>query len=224
MKKNLIITVVAVIVGIVATYAFSYYRAKQQQLDLLSRLHMVEQTLSETKRDLLGYTKYTDYLSTTKSVISEQMKFLASKVDREYVHIEHIEKSKIGLIKFEATVIVKYAVEYSVGYDLRPDSFAVSGDNSSITISLKRPELVASPSVRIISHEIPSKGFLIDEKAAVIALQQQLPDIAKKNGESVKAEEAIVALCEKKLAEFLRNFLSKQPNVRVVPTIKFSYQ
>jgi len=37
------------------------------------------------------------------------MKFLAVKIDREYVHVEHIQKSMLG-IKSEATMIMKYAV------------------------------------------------------------------------------------------------------------------
>jgi hypothetical protein len=32
-------------------------------------------------------------------------------------------------------------------------------------------------------------------------------------------EEAVIALCERKLGEFLRDFLAKQPNVRAVPMI-----
>ena len=35
---------------------------------------------------------------------------------------------------------------------------------------------------------------------------------------------AVIALCEKKLAEFLRNFLAKQPNVKAVPVISFAYK
>ena len=50
----------------------------------------------------------------TKTAISEQMKFLAAKVDRDYTYVEHIQKSKLGF-KSDATIIVKYAVEYSVG-------------------------------------------------------------------------------------------------------------
>ena len=42
------------------------------------------------------------------------MKFLAAKVDRDYTYVEHIQKSKLGF-KSDATIIVKYAVEYSVG-------------------------------------------------------------------------------------------------------------
>lgn len=223
MKKIVVSAIVALFLGAVVTYGISQYRAKQEQLDLLARLHTMEQLLSETKKEFLGVTRYTDYLETSRKALTEQMKFLAATADREYVHVEHIEKSKLGL-KSEATIILKYAVEYSVGFDLKPDSFSLSADKSGIVVSLKKPQLVASPAVKLISYEIPSNGILIDEKTAVINLQQQLHHVALKLGQEIVIEEAVVALCEKKLASFLHDFLSKQPNVTVVPALRFSYQ
>ena len=113
-------------------------------------------------------------------------------------------------------------MEYSFGYDLSPESFTVAADGTGITVTLKAPELVSSPAIGAISPEIPGKGLLIDEKAQVIALQQRLITAAAKQGDAIKAEEAVIALCERKLGEFLRDFLAKQPNVRSVPVIKFA--
>ena len=206
-----------------ATYQYVQFAAERHQSDLLSSLHIVEQILSETKSELLGYTSFTRYLEVTKKAITGQTSFLAARIDREYVHVEHIKRSALGITS-DATIILRYAVEYSVGYDLSPDSFSVAGDGSGITVTLKRPELVASPAIAAISHEVASKGLLIDEKEHVIALQQQLTRIAEKQGDAVKKEEAVIALCERKLGEFLRDFLSKQPNVRSVPTITFAYR
>lgn len=222
MKKTASYVLVALFIGAIGAYLVGQYRSHQQQLDLLARLHTMEQTLSETKKELIGYTRYTDYLSTTKRAMTEQAKFLAAKVDREYVHVEHIERSKL-LLKSEATIILKYAAEYSVGFELRPDDFSIGADASGIVVTLKKPKLVASPAVKLISHEIPSKGMLIDEKSAVIALQQQLHQVAEKKGEDIAAEEAVIALCEKSLTAFLRDFLSKQPNVKIVPAITIKY-
>jgi hypothetical protein len=221
-KKTASYVVVALLIGAIGAYLVGQYHSHQKQLDLLARLHTMEQTLSETKKELIGYTRYTDYLSTTKKAMTEQAKFLAAKVDREYVHVEHIERSKL-LLKSEATIILKYAAEYSVGFELRPDDFSIGADASGIVVTLKKPKLVASPAVKLISHEIPSKGMLIDEKSAVIELQQQLHQVAEKKGQDIAAEEAVIALCEKSLAAFLRDFLSKQPNVKMVPPIQFKY-
>jgi len=220
----IIITASIAILAAAATHQYAHSAATEHhQSDLLSKLHIVEHTLSATKQDLLGYTTFTQYLEVTKKAISGRAKFLAATIDRNYVHVEHIKRSALG-IKSDATIILRYAVEYSVGYDLGPESFNVVGDATGITVTLKRPELVASPAIGAISHEIPGKGLLIDEKEQVIALQQRLTIAAEKQGNAISMEEAVIALCERKLGEFLRDVLSKQSNVRVVPTITFAYR
>jgi hypothetical protein len=205
------------------TSAITYSFLHDQQREVLGKLFVVQEELSETKEDLLGYTRFTYYMTESKAAISEQMKFLAAKVDREYVHVEHIQTSTLG-IPSDATIILRYTVEYSFGFDLRPEHFAVTADKNGITITISRPELVASPAVNILSHEIPSTGIFIDEQAAVIALQRQLSSVAKRRAVAIKNDEAVIALCEKKLAEFLRGFLAKQPNVKAVPAIRFAYK
>lgn len=222
MQKTVLAVIITLFISGVAAYGVLHSREENYKHDL-SKVLQLEEELSETKEYLTGYTKFTDYLTVTKSAISEQMKFLAAKVDREYVHVEHLEISKLK-IKSQATIIVKYSVEYSFGYDLKPDSFSISGDKKGITVTLNKPELVASPAVKFISHEIPSKGMFIDEKEALIVLQEQLPEIAKAKAKDIQKDEAVIALCEKKLGEFIRDFLSKQPNVRVIPSIKFAYK
>ena len=116
--------VAVVLVGLLISSAFGvvYNRQSDYQHDLLAKLLVANTELSETKRSLLGYTKFSDYLSEGKKAIEGQMKFLAAKVERDYTQVEHIQKSTIGL-KSDATIILKYAVEYSYGYDLKPDSF-----------------------------------------------------------------------------------------------------
>jgi hypothetical protein len=215
------ITASLALLAAVATHQYLPSAAEHHQSDLLSQLHVVEQTLSATKQDLLGYTTFKQYLEVTKKAISGRAKFLAATIDRNYVHVEHINRSALG-IKSDATIILNYAVEYSVGYDLSPESFAVAADATGITVTLNKPELVSSPAIGAISHEIPGKGLLIDEKEQVIALQQQLITAAAKQGDAIKMEEALIALCERKLGEFLRDFLATQPNVRAVPMITFA--
>jgi hypothetical protein len=222
MQKTIIAVLVSILITGGGAYAYLQSREENYKHDM-SKLLQVEKELSETKEYLTGYTKFTDYLTVTKTAISEQMKFLAAKVDREYVHIEHLEVSKLTL-KSQATVILKYKVEYSFGYDLKSDSFSITGDKNGITVTLNRPELVASPAVKIISHEIPSKGVFIDEKEALLVLQQQLPEIALARAKEIQKDEAVIALCEKKLGDFMHDFLAKQPNVRVIPSIKFAYK
>ena len=228
MNRTLTAITITASLTVLAAAATHQYRqssaaAEHHQSDLLSKLHVVEQTLSAAKQDLLGYTTFTQYLEVTKKAISGRAKFLAARIDRNYVHVEHINRSALG-IKSDATIILNYAVEYSVGYDLSPESFTIAEDASGITVTLKKPELVSSPAIGATSHEIPGKGLLIDEKEQVIALQQRLITAAQKQGDAIKMEEAVIALCERKRGEFLRDFLAKQPNVRAVPMITFVYR
>jgi hypothetical protein len=214
---SVLIAVIIAIIGISA-----YRHTQQEQQETLAKLFVVQEELSTTRQDLLGYTQFTDYLTQSKAALTEQMKFLAAKVDREYVQVQHIQQSTLGF-NSDATILIRYAVEYSFGFDLRPDTFSISSDKDGITVTLSKPELVASPAVNILAHEIPSTGIFIDEKAAVIALQQQLFALAKRHAVQIQRDEAVIALCEKKFAEFLHDFLEKQPNVKVVPAIKFAY-
>lgn len=205
------------------TAMFFWFDQRRHEEDLLERLFVVQEELATTQQDLIGYTKFTDYLTESKVALTAQMKFLAARVDREYIQVEHIQRSTLG-IKSDATVIVKYTVEYSFGFDLRPERFMVNGDRSGITITLSRPQLVASPAVNILSHEIPSTSVFIDEKAAVIALQQTLFWVAKRRASALKNDPAVVALCEKKLEEFLRGFLARQRLVGAIPAVRFVYR
>jgi hypothetical protein len=108
-----------------ATHQYLHASAEHHQSDLLSKLHVGRAHPVRDQEDLLGYTTFTQYLEVTKKAISGRTKFLAARIDRNYVHVEHINRSALG-IKSDATIILNYAVEYSVGYDLSPESFSVS--------------------------------------------------------------------------------------------------
>ncbi|MER2513124.1 MAG: hypothetical protein ABTQ25_12055, partial [Nitrosomonas ureae] len=120
MKKLATAITITAALAAAATHQYLHASADPHQSDLQSKLHAVEKTLSETQNDLLGYTTFTQYLEVTKKAISGRTKFLAARIDRNYVHVEHINRSALG-IKSDATIILNYAVEYSVGYDLSPE-------------------------------------------------------------------------------------------------------
>ena len=78
---------------------------------------------------------------------------------------------------------------------------------------------------RAPANENFSTGIFIEERAAVIALQRQLFAADKRRTISNTNDEAVIALCcEKKLAEFLRYFLARQPNAKIVAVIRFAYR
>ena len=60
--------------------------------------------------------------------------------------------------------------------------------------------------------------------ATATPLYEEASERARRQGVAMARDEAIVALCEKSLVGFLRDFLSKQPGVRHVPAITVTYR
>ena len=223
MKKVFRIAVFTVLVAAAAIFGTLYFQQGKQLSEQATQLGTVQEQLSEARKFLFGFNKYTDYIIAGKKAMEGQQKFLAAKIDREYTVVEHVQKSVLGF-RSDGNFLVKYTVEYSVGFDLRSDGFSIAGDSDRITITLPKPGLVASPSVNNLSHEILGKGLITDEKSAVIALQQRLLSMAQKHAEEIIKEPAVIALSEKMLGTFLRDFLAKQPGVKLVPAIMFAYK
>lgn len=222
MNKKYIALFATAFVVLAGYGGYAIYNDYSGRIDGLPKAMKVQEELSETKKTLLGYTKYTDYIIESKKALEEQMKFLAAKVDREYVVVEHIQESKLRFTS-NAAVKVTYAVEYSLGFDLKSGNYHISDSPEGITVTISKPSLVAAPAVKPLSHEILNKGILTDEKTAIIEIQRNLPERAQKDGLKIAEEEAVVALCEKKLIEFMRDFLMKKPDVKFVPVIKVKY-
>ncbi len=220
MKKRSIGVVVVTIAAGLAGASVTYWILNDK---MQSRVMEVQEKAESIKDELFGYTKYTDYISAGKLVMTEQAKFLAAKVVRDYDVVEHLEAGRFGL-KSNATVIVYYKVEYSFGYDLKPESYELQATPAGIEVKLGKPILVASPAVTPLKHEIPSSGLWTQEKDAIIAIHQRLPALARNNGISMAQDEAIRAVCEKRLVDFLRDFMGKQPGVKHVPAIVVVYK
>jgi len=224
LKPKTRITVVLLLAGGGAVAAgWMYVHKVNEQRELDGKYTSVRKELEVTEATLAGYRRYIDFVGEGRKFIMGQSKFLGAKVVRDYVHMQQLQESVVG-IKSDATVVVQYTVEFPVGFDLRPDRFTLSGDERRILVTLGRAELVASPSVQRVTHKIVSGGIFTDEKAAVIAIQQRLPVLAQKQSADILQDPAVVALSEKKLGEFLLDFMRKQPGVKFVPVIEFAYR
>jgi hypothetical protein len=183
----------------------------------------LEKEVSRKESELLGYTKYTSYLTIGKQSLAEQMKLLSATMVREESVTQVIEKSLLGLPS-SGTVAIWYSVEYSFGFDLQPDSYDVQPTDSGIEIRVKKPALVATPAVANLRYKILAGGLFTDEQNAVLRLYEEASQTAKQQGEVLASDPAVVALCEKRLAAFLHDFLAKQPGVKIVPQITVTYQ
>ncbi|MGV3654544.1 MAG: hypothetical protein ACO1N5_10010 [Noviherbaspirillum sp.] len=186
-------------------------------------LSELERKASRLEKELLGYTRYTDYLYAGQKALQGETRFLAAKVERQEGFTRVIQRKVMGLSS-EATVAVWYVAEYSFGYDLKPGSYAIRQTPSGIEISIGRPTLLASPATRSLRHKVLSGGILTDEAAATLKLYEGIAESAHRKGVAMASDEAIVALCEKKLIAFVQDFLARQPGVNRVPAITVSYR
>ncbi|MBL8259611.1 MAG: hypothetical protein JNM60_07385 [Candidatus Competibacteraceae bacterium] len=191
--------------------------------DAYAMVSTLEQEVSRKESELLGYTKYTSYLTVGKQSLAEQMKLLTATMVREEGVTQVIERSLLGLSS-TGTVAIWYSAEYSFGFDLQSDSYDVRPIDSGIEVRVKKPALIATPAITQLRYQILSGGLFTDERGAVLRLYEEAAKKAKEQGEAMASDAAVVALCEKRLIAFLHDFLAKQPGVKIVPQISVVYQ
>lgn len=222
MKRIAWISCAALAVCLLTAGAASWW-AQHRVDSALAQTAQLQRQVTELNNALLGYTRYTSYLTAGKQTLAEQMKLLAATVVREEGATQIIEKSVLGIAS-TGVVAITYTAEYAFGFDLRPESYELHATHGGIEVHIHRPTLVAAPAVTNLQHRILSGGLLTDNKGAVIKLSQEAAKRARQQGEAMASDPAVLALCEKSLTEFLYGFLTKQPGVKQVPRIRLVYK
>jgi hypothetical protein len=215
-----------VIVGLAAAAALglsAYNDVRARWIEARSKVDELQAVVTSTRDFVVGHTKYTDYLSAGRSALSSQSRFLAATVTRDERHLQAIERSWLGL-KVKGAVVATYAAEYNFGFDMGPNDYDVKLERNEIVVTLNRPVLIGTPAVRNLHHEILADGWFVDGKEAALKLYEGASQRAQEQGRSMASDPAIVALCEKNLAAFLRDFLAKQPGVAYVPAVRVAYR
>ena len=216
------IALLSVVVAVTA--ALTYFPLQRLLASAQGEVQELQSVVKKTEDELLGHTLYTSFLTAGKQSLSGQMTLLTATVVREEGVSQVVERLLLPGLSSSATVAIWYAVEYSYGFDLRPDHYDVRAVPTGIEVRVKKPTLVATPAVTKLHYKILSGGVLTDEKAAVLKLYEEASVRAKAQGALMASEPPLLALCEKKLIEFLHGFLAKQPGVKVVPHITVVYQ
>ncbi len=211
------------IVLVVAAVGATYFGMSRMLDRSRSEAQELKTVLTETQARLLGHTSYTSYITSGKESLQGQMKLLAATVIREEGVTQVIERVLLPGLSSSGTVAIWYSVEYSFGFDLRPDSYDVRATADGIEVRVKKPSLVATPAVTKLRYKVLAGGMLTDETAAALRLYEEAAIRAKSQGTAMASEPPVLALCEKKLVEFLHAFLARQPGVKVVPQIRVVY-
>jgi hypothetical protein len=169
--------------------------------------------------------KTVDYEAIIRSVLVRKASFLTLTLLQDIVRDQHLETSLsyTPLPASRATVRVKYHVEYPIGYVLTPNNFSVSGDAAGLVITLHRPQLIARPSVRLKSYQVLDSGYLIDEKTALLKLQQRIQPETEGRAAQILRRHEIIPQSERALRGFLQPILAKQAD-RPGPPITFRYR
>lgn len=218
LKKGLALVVVALFSAIATYLALHGMIAKAK-----AEVQALQSVVTTTENKLLGHTSYTTYLTAGKEALFGQMKLLAATVTREEGVTRTVERYWLPLLKSKATVALWHTTEYSFGYNLEPDKYDLRAVPDGIEVRVKRPALVATPAVSNLKHKVLDGGVFVDPQAALLKLAEEAAAGAKVRGEAMASTPEIVALCEKKLVEFVYSFLSKQPGVKIVPRISVVY-
>lgn len=218
LRKTLAVMVVALGIASATYLAFQSVVAKAQL-----EVQELKSVVTSAEKQLLGHTSYTTFLSAGKESLAGQMKLLAATVTREEGVTQIVERALLPGLTSRATVAVWHSTEYSFGFNLLPDQYDLRAVPGGIEIRVKKPILVATPAVSKLKYRVLGGGAFVDANSALLKLTASAAEGAKARGDSMASDPAVMALCEKKLADFVHAFLAKQPGVKVVPRISVVY-
>lgn len=224
MKRTVVLLGLAGLVTAAAVAATQYTNALAEKLTAAqAKVDELQQVVSSTKDFIVGYTKYTDYLSAGEKALSSQVKFVAASVTRNERDTRSTEKSWLGY-KLKGAVVVTYSAEYTFGFEMGPSDYALTQDKNEIVITVNRPVLMATPAVKNLHHEVLADGWFINGSQAALNMYELASKRAEEQGHEMASDPAVLALCEKNLSAFVRDFLSKQKGVHYVPAVRVVYR
>lgn len=220
------ITIFAIAAGVLSTLMVyvamkvSHYGENKVLADQLLR---VQTDAENCKKQLAGYTQYTEHLEAARQAAADRVKASPVRVLREYSHVAALAKAKYNL-KSDTTVIVKYAVEFSFGVATNTNDLVVAPASNGVNVTLRPPAPIGEPRIRTVSHQVIGDHELPDRQMALADIQSQFLPLAYSHGQALCAEEPVRALCSLKIEQALRDALSQQKGVRHLPAIFSSYK
>ncbi|HEY8907273.1 MAG TPA: hypothetical protein VIM63_14685 [Rhodoferax sp.] len=185
---------------------------------LADQLLKAQTEMAIVKKKLLGYTQYAEYLEASRQFSADLLKAPVLSVSREYVQVKKLTLDK-QLVKADATVIVRYAVDFALALDVSSAALSVSELANGVCLKLGRPSVVGTPKIKILSHVVVSTADLLDKNATLAELQTEFAHQANAYGSTLCTEETVRIACKMKALEALRDSLAKQPGVAHVPAV-----
>lgn len=210
--------------ALAAALLAGWFAARHHDRARDAQAQQLQSLATTTQQELIGHTSYTSWLTAGTQALAGQAALLTATVTREEGLTQVIDRTFLPHLHSTGTVAIWYQAGYAFGFDLRPGRFDLRATPSGIEVRVGKPGLVATPAVSKLTYKVLEGGVLVDEKAAVIQLYADAAGRAQRQGAAMAGDLAVVALCEKKLLEFLYGFIEKQPGVKVVPRITVVYR
>ena len=176
------------------------------------------------KKGVVTQTRTVDWQIVLKSAVEKKTSLLT--LTKKY-DIQRDRELTQSIFKVEASntrIRVKYHVEYPIGYVMTAGSFTVSGGADGLVLTMKRPQLIAKPSVRLDKAMVIDSGLLFDEQKALVKLQQSIQRVAEKRAKAVLRDKDVLPTSERALRAFLQPFLVAAADGKSVPPIKIIYR
>jgi len=187
------------------------------------QLSKVQAELAASKKKLLGHTKFAEHLDGSKPALADLLKSPVVKVLREYTHVEKLAKDTHKL-KADATVIVKYAVEFAFALDVSADGLAVAELANGASLKISRPTLLGDPTVKTVSDQVISPSDLPDKAAVLADIHAKFATLARSYGLAMCSEDGVRIQCKMKAMEGLRDVLAKQAGVTHPPAVYVDFK
>jgi len=165
-----------------------------------------------------------DFEAVLTSALSQKSSFLTLTLAENVVRDREIEATVLGLPS-TARVRVNYHVEFPIGYVLDPGSYSVAKQGKNLVVTLHRPQLVAMPAVKLKSYKVLDSGILVDEKTALLKLQQRIQPEAERRAATILTRPDIAPRSEQAFRAFLEPLLATAAEGGTPPPeIRFAYR
>ncbi len=185
---------------------------------LADKLSKAEADLAATQKTLKGYTHYATCLDASRQTAADLLKAPVLTLTREYVQVQTLAKDKYKL-KADATVVVKYAVEFAFALDVSSAGLVLAELANGVSLKVSRPSLVGEPKIKSLSSQVICTVDLPDKQVVLADLQAEFAPQARVYGTTLAGEEAVRNLCKLKAMDAARDALARQSGVRHVPAV-----
>lgn len=164
-----------------------------------------------------------DYSAIIKESFQKRTRLLTTTFEQDRIRDQLHETRVLGM-RSSATVRVKYHAQYPIGYVLEPGRFSIRGEGDTLVLSLERPTLISDVAVRLKSHAVLDGGVFVDEKAALLKLQQSIQPAAQQRAGEVLARPNVIPESEASLRGLLEPLLAESAVGHPAPKLRIEYR